>query len=495
VEFEEDQTKDGVLNFSDWLPAETKEMSVQYSKYIIIAPKDYEVRYKQLNFSLPPLIVQKGDKKTYTWEIKNIPAASHEDLTPPITDLTAYMMLAPSDFEAGGYKGNMSSWENFGKFIYQLLKGRDILPNDVKRQVHILVDHLKEPKEKIVALYDYLQKNTHYISIQLGIGGWQPFDANFVATKKYGDCKALSNYMVALLKEAGITGKYVEIRALKNARQIVTDFPVSQFNHVICCVPLQKDTMWLECTSQSLPAGYLSGFTSNRWGFLVDENGGKLVRTPKYGYKDNLQLRNIIATIDNEGHLNANIQAQYKGMQQDELELVINGYSNDQVLEYLKSIIDLPTFEIMNFKYDQKKEGVPYIHESLELKAVNYAQVTGKRLFFYPNIISRSSQKLMAETNRKNDLEILDEYSKIDTAQIIIPPGFKLESGLPFVNIESKFGKFSSSVNIIEGKINYIRKEEHYSGRFPAKNFIELADFYEKIYKADHTKIVLLKQE
>ena len=109
--------------------------------------------------------------------------------------------------------------------------------------------------------------------------------------------------------------------------------------------------------------------------------------------------------------------------------------------------------------------------------------------------ISRSNQKLMAETNRKNEVEILDEYSKIDTAQITIPPGFKLESGMPVVNIESKFGKFSASVNIIEGKIYYIRKEEHYSGRFPAKNFIELADFYEKIYKADHTKIVLLKQE
>jgi hypothetical protein len=494
VDFEEDQTKDGVLYFSDWVPAESKTMSVQYSKYVIIAPKNYDVRYKQMNFNLLPVITQKGDKKTYTWEVRNIPSATIEDLSPSITELTAYMMLAPSDFEADGYKGNMTSWENYGRFIYQLLKGRDILPVDVKGKVHELTDHVKEPKEKIKILYEYLQKNTHYISIQLGIGGWQPFDANFVATKKYGDCKALSNYMVALLKEAGIIGKYVEIRAFKNARPIVTDFPESQFNHVICCVPLKKDTVWLECTSQSLPAGYLSGFTADRWGLLIDESGGKLVRTPKYGYKDNLQMRNTIATIDNDGNLVANVQTRYKGMQQDELEMVINEYSNDQVLEYLKTTIDLPTFEIKNFRFDQQKVDVPYINSSIEMLATNYGQVSGKRLFLNPNIISRSEKKLLADKTRKNDVEINDEYTKTDTVEITIPPGYKIESGFPGFNIQSKFGKYNATVNLVADKILYIRNEVHYGGGFSASNFTGLAEYYEKIYKADHTKLVLVKE-
>ncbi len=74
----------------------------------------------------------------------------------------------------------------------------------LNRKVHELTDHLTDKRQKVFALYDYLQKNTRYISVQLGIGGWQPFPADYVATKRYGDCKALSNFMVALLKEAGI---------------------------------------------------------------------------------------------------------------------------------------------------------------------------------------------------------------------------------------------------------------------------------------------------
>jgi Domain of Unknown Function with PDB structure (DUF3857)/Transglutaminase-like superfamily len=495
VGYEEDDTEDGVLNFSNWSPSQSIRMSVQYSKYVIIAPKDYEVRYKQLNFTIPPIITEKGNRKTYTWEVKNIPALIPEELISNKYDLLPFMMVAPSDFEAEGYKGNMSDWENYGKFIYLLKKGRDALPQDTRNQVHELTDNLKDSKQKIDVLYKFLQANTHYISVQLGIGGWQPFDATSVATKKYGDCKALSNYMIALLKEAGIMGKYVEIRAGKNARPIVTDFAESQFNHVICCVPLQKDTVWLECTSESLPAGYLSGFTSDRWGLLIDENGGKLVHTPKYGLKDNLQIRHIVATVNNEGNIMAKITTQYKAMQQDDLEGIINAYSNDKLLEYLKSVIDLPTYDIQNFHYTQHKDVIPSIDEFVELTATNYAQVSGKRLFINPDILTRSNQKLLANENRKYDLQLDEEHLDIDTVDIKIPAGYKIESTFHDTKIESIFGKYSVSVKVSAGEIMYIRMQEYYSGSFPAKDYAELVRYYEQVYKADHTKVVLVKQE
>jgi hypothetical protein len=84
-----------------------------------------------------------------------------------------------------------------------------MLPEETKNKVHELTDKLQDKNEKIKVLYDFLQKNTHYIIMQLGIGGWQPLEASYVSIKKYGDCKALSNFMIALLKEAGITAKYV----------------------------------------------------------------------------------------------------------------------------------------------------------------------------------------------------------------------------------------------------------------------------------------------
>jgi transglutaminase-like putative cysteine protease len=494
VDYEEDDTEDGVLNFSYWRPVEY-DMSVEYSRYVIIAPKDYEVRYKELHFSRPPIVKETNDKKTYTWELKDFPAQVTEDLATFENGKLPYMMLAPSDFEADGYSGNMSSWGNCGAFLYQLKKGRDVLPDDTKKQVHALTDNLKEPHQKIEALYHFLQNNTHYISIQLGIGGLQPFDASYVANKKYGDCKALSNYMVSLLKEAGITGKYVVIRAGSDAPPIVTDFAdVGQFDHVICCVPLQKDTVWLECTSQTLPAGYLGGFTSDRWGLLIDETGGKLVRTPKYNYSDNVQLRKIMASLSDDGNISGNIKTTYKAMQQDELSSWLSAYPIDKIKEHLKSTIALPTFDIANLSYTEHKEILPSIDEAMDLTVSNYAQVTGKRLFINPDILNRSTDQLIEDDNRTSGIELNDEKIDIDSIEITIPAGYNVESPFHDVSIDSKFGKFTATSKVTPGKIIYYRRREFYSGKFPPEEYINLVNYFDIIYKSDHSRIVLVRQ-
>ena len=51
-----------------------------------------------------------------------MPAIQRKACAPPGANWYLCAMFAPSDFEADGYKGNMSSWENYGKFIYQLVK-------------------------------------------------------------------------------------------------------------------------------------------------------------------------------------------------------------------------------------------------------------------------------------------------------------------------------------------------------------------------------------
>ncbi len=96
--------------------------------------------------------------------------------------------------------------------------GRDVLPDATKRKIRDITKDLKTIEEKARALYAYLQGKTRYVNIQLGIGGLQPFDATTVDQTGYGDCKALSNYMVAMLKEAGVKGYYSTIMAGDNAR-------------------------------------------------------------------------------------------------------------------------------------------------------------------------------------------------------------------------------------------------------------------------------------
>lgn len=495
IEYETEVKYNYTLFYPSWIPLEDEFYAVEYSKMSIVCPKNMSFRYKALNYAGTPVISTEKNDKIYTWEIKNFAAIEDEPASSSLYEIIPVVLMGPDQFKLENYEGNMSSWKEFGKFVYALKKDRDQLPDNIKQTVHQLTDGITNPKKKIEILYDFLQKNTRYISVQLGIGGWQPFDANYVAANRYGDCKALANYMYSLLKEAGIKSLYTLVKAGDNSRYLVNDFPSSQFNHVILSVPLQKDTVWLECTSQTLPAGYLSAFTSDRLVLAIDENGGTLVHTPKYGLKENLQTRKTIASIDDDGNLTANIVTVYKASQQDDLHNVITGLSWDKVMEYLKEEIDLPNYDVIKFNYEEERSAIPAITETLKLSANNYAQVSGSRLFINPNILSKTHIKLSANSSRIYDVDLSTEYRIIDSVEINIPAGYQPESIPGDVKIESKFGKYNSFVKLKDDKIIYYRKMERYSGRFPAVVYNELVSFYDKVYHADYNKIVLVKKE
>lgn len=482
------------LFFPMWSPQGKENLSVEHSTMSIVCPEDYKFRYKAFQYTGDPIITKEKGNTVSTWEAKNMTAIIREPYAPLWHELSTVVIFGPTDFQVDDYKGNMASWQDFGKFVYSLKKDRDQLPEQIKKTVHDLTDGL-ETKEKIVRLYQYLQKNTRYISIQLGIGGWQPFDATYVATKAYGDCKALTNYMYSLLKEAGISSVYTLIRAGSNSGYITDDFPSQQFNHVILCVPQPKDSIWLECTSQTLPAGYLSDFTCNRYALLVDENGGKLVRTPRYGIKENLENRNVKAVLQDNGTLNVVVTTNYGGLQQDELHQLINNVSKDKVKEYLHEQLDFATYDVSKFDYKENRTALPSIDESLDITVSNYATITGKRLFIVPNVMTRIHQKFSIDSTRKFDVVFNLEYQDVDTVEIELPKGYEAESIPKDVSVKSRFGQYSCSVKLSGNKLYYYRNIERFSGRFPANSYEDLRQFYEAIYKADRNRVVLVKNE
>jgi Domain of Unknown Function with PDB structure (DUF3857)/Transglutaminase-like superfamily len=494
VDFEEEDEITELIHIRDWYPQSDYRHSIENSTYSITAPKHYDLRYRMLNSSIKPFIEEQGEKIKLVWGIHNLIAYDETPIS-NILNCTPHLMIGLGNVEMGGYMGNMSTWNNYAQFYGSLQKGRDILPDETKQKVHSLTDGLTDPQAKVAVLYNYLQQNSHYVGIQLGIGGWQTYDAVYVATKKYGDCKALSNFMISILKEAGIKGYAVVIKGGEEPVDFVTDFTHDPFNHVICCVPLGNDTIWLECTDQFLPPGYLGDFTSNRYGLLIDDNGGKLVHTPAYLLSDNIRVRKISAVLDMDGNLNLDSKTYFKATCQDEIEAIIHHRSRDEQLKILKSRYNLPTYDVVSFSYKEDySKRLPVINESVQISVKDYAQVSGKRIFINPNILSRSRTKLMDDKDRRLDVELKEEFRFVDSVQISIPPGYEMESKSTDLVLKSKYGSYMNKMLLTGDKIVYYREFEQYSGRFPPNEYGEAVKFYNDIYDNDNLKIVLIKK-
>lgn len=496
IEYEDEEEYNGIFNLPEWTTQPDENFAVQSSRLIVETPADYNLRYKQVNYNGNAVISHNDNKIIYTWEVKNKKAIGLQPYSPGLSEIATSVILAPTQFSIQGFTGSMNTWQTFGMFRQTLLGGRDELDDQTKKTVHEITDTVKGAKDKVRLLYKYLQNNTRYINISFGIGGWQPFDAKYVAQKKYGDCKALSNFMGALLKEAGINSYYTIIKAGENNTDFFTDFSCNQFNHVIRCVPLPgNDSIWLECTDQTLPAGYLGSFTCNRPALLITENGGKLVNTPCYTEKDNVYVRHINATINEKGDLTAKVLTDYTGLEYDDVHDFFHQVSKEDIKKYLNRVFDISSYEISDFKYEETDSRMPEIQENISLNADAYAHVSGKRLFIIPNILAHSVTKLDSSEKRNYDIVYHYSFMHADTVNIILPEGYSVESIPKNITSVNKFGRYACNYSLIGNKIQYTRMYERVLGRFPPSDYPKFVKFYNDMYKADRSQVVLVKKE
>ncbi|MBS1506882.1 MAG: DUF3857 domain-containing transglutaminase family protein [Bacteroidetes bacterium] len=471
-----------------------EKVSYQKASYQLIFPPNLAPHYQLLNIDRTPAKAKTEDgKESLTWTFENILPVKTEPYSPG-RELIPKIIAAPSVFEYDGYAGSMNSWQEYGLWNSALNKDRDILPDATKQKVKSLLAGLTTTEQKAKAIYEYLQSKTRYVSIQLGIGGLQPFPASMVDETGYGDCKALSNYAVAMLKEAGIKGYYTVIEAGERAPAVKKDFPSHQFNHVVVSIPNGKDTLWLECTSQTNPFGYQGTFTEDRWALMITEQGGKLVRTINYTPEQNLQSRTADVILDAAGNGTAKIRTTEKGIQyeNDDLNFTLNNQEKQK--KWLERNTDIPNFSINSFSMKEVRDKVPSAIINLDLKLSRYASVSGKRLFLSPNLMNKTTRVPPKVTERKTDVVLRNNYLDYDTIKFTVPENLYPEFMPEPVKINSKFGEYSASFQFDAGKVTYIRRMKMWKGRYPKETYNDLIEFYKNVSKADNIKLVFLNK-
>ena len=472
-----------------------EHVSVEHATYQLNFPEALKPRYKTYNVSQSPeKQVATNGMTSLTWTFQGLKAHEFEPYADETKSIIA-IEAAPTIFEFEGYSGTMETWQEYGRWINTLNKGRDDLPESTRQKARELTAHLKTREEKVKALYEFLQSKTRYVSIQLGIGGYQPFEASMVDRIGYGDCKALSNYMLALLQSVDIKGHYTLIMAGDDATELEEDFPSSQFNHVIVAVPNGQDTLWLECTSQTNPFGYQGEFTGNRKALLITDDGAAVVKTTRYPAEVNVQSTVADVQVSNTGQASAKFKRVYSGLQYENgnLNFVITRQHDDQK-KWLQRYIDIPAFDLLAFSMQNVRDKLPSAVVTAELKMDRFASVSGKRIFLTPNLMNRNSFVPGKMENRSQEVVLEAAFFDIDTIRYHLPEGIYPEFLPEDVQISTRFGDYEVKYQVDQGSLVYVRKLKMHRGEFPSSSYQELIDFYRSISKTDNTKMVFMNK-
>ncbi|MFZ6012834.1 MAG: DUF3857 domain-containing transglutaminase family protein [Bacteroidota bacterium] len=494
VEFEVETSYKRLYETPDFEMYNDDEISIQRQKFVLIHPKELAPRYSLFKIGEPKKNIING-KESLEWSFENVIPEKFEPFSPDTQHFIPHIVTAPADFEYDGYKGSMKTWNDYGRWIGKLNKGRSALPEATKQKIKQLIANESTTDEKVKAIYNYLQNKTRYVGIQLGIGGYQPFEASTVDQTGYGDCKALSNYMVSMLEVAGIKSHYVLIRAGKNEPQMQADFPSSQFNHVIVAVPNDKDTIWLECTNQTNPFGYMGSFTGDRKALLITDDGAKVVNTISYPAEQNIQSRTADVYLESSGNGKAKVSTTYAGLQYENGSLNhILGNQFDEQKKWVEENTGIASFDVNSFSISDKKDKVPSATVKLDLTLKRLASVSGKRLFITPNLMNRSTYIPPKVESRKNKVVRNLAYIDLDTIRYHLPEEIYPEFLPEPTKISSRFGEYESSFKIDQGRLLYIRRVKMNKGEFPPESYNELIEFYRNINKADNNKLVFMSK-
>jgi transglutaminase-like putative cysteine protease len=494
IEYSYEVKSQVIAYYPSWMPITATNMSLQEASFTLFVPQSQTPRIKGV-YQVPDVVkTSDGTNNCYSWKISNIAAIEDEPFSPPYYEQLPFLLLAPDHIKYNDYNNSFRSWDDFGKFRSYLIHGRDLLPPETLKNVEELVKDCPDKRSKIKKVYKYMQDRTRYVGVQIEIGGWQPFPADYVDKKGYGDCKGLVNYTKALLKSIGIESYYTVVKAGNNSAPLIADFPSEQFNHIILCVPENSDTVWLECTSQRNAFGYLGSFTDNRDALIVSDNGGTLVKTPVYSAEENISTRKVSMVIDDAGDASLKITSVNKALQSEEIQDVIFDSPDDQRKTFLRHV-GYSDCMINSLQYQLTGDFIPVGTVEADLFVPAYASKSGNRIFIPIVMPDRKISIPQNSTPRVNPVVVRSAFTDCDSIVIRIPDGFSTEFLPGKQNLESRFGKYSLFVELIDNQLHCYRSVVMFANRYNATEYPEFITFLKKIAKADLTKVVLTQKK
>ena len=479
------------LLLPSWVPIKSYNTAVISSNYIL--ETNMSTRKKELNLTKFNSI----SNKAYHYAMSNQKPVVKEKYSPPSYEVFPYLIIAPRKFKYEGKDGTYKNWTEYGQWMYNSFLANQEIPNQekIKEDLAGIILPADDKKTIIRKIYDYVQENTRYISVSLDEGGFRPLSPDKVHQVKYGDCKALSLYTKVLLGVYDIKANYTEVHAKNdNPQDLFNDFAcAAPGNHIILNVPLDTDTIWLDCTSHSNPAGFLGTFTDGRSAVSIEEDGGKLIRTKRYSEQDSKKTDKVSLSIEKDGKTTASISTTCTGLKiEDDLHIYHKNHPSQK--SHIKDRIydKLKIREVTNLDLNIEEEKA-MTHRRLELDLGYYTELAGEYIFVSKQITELDIPRLPKDKKRINPIYFPRGYTIESSMNIAytedINPLTEISS-----TIETKYGIYASElVKKTDNSYTLNQTFSLYEGLYPATEYNQIKAFFDKLIKEELTPLTFSK--
>jgi hypothetical protein len=175
---------------------------------------------------------------------------------------------------------DFDTWTDVSRRIWPLFDKAAVLTRNspVRAEITQIASAQSDPIKRMAAALQLVQDRIRYVYIGLNGGNFTPATADQTWDRKFGDCKAKTVLLLAVLRELGIHGEPVLVNSA-GGDGIDEHLPTPGFfDHVVVRVNLENKTYWLDGTR--LGDITLEPPLTLRWVLPLRAAGGDLERVP-----------------------------------------------------------------------------------------------------------------------------------------------------------------------------------------------------------------------
>ncbi len=310
-------------------------------------------------------VQDEGDRRIYRW------FASHKRREEDDTAKKKNRRVRPDPPDV--QMTTFASWEAVGRWYAALERDRRAPTPELRARAAELLKGRGTDMEKLQAIYDYVAKNFRYVSLSFGVGRYQPHSAAEVLANQYGDCKDKHTLLEGLLDSIGI---HASSALINSSRKIDPDLPSpSQFDHVISVVPIGKEMVWLDTTTEIAPFRMLTYSLRKKKALVIPSSGAaQLMETPADAPVPNTQVVETDGKVSDLGKLTAHVRLTFSGDSEIPLRIGFRQVPSARWKDMVKAVAQLEGLrgDVASLKVDDPSDNRGPFHIEFDIAQPNF---------------------------------------------------------------------------------------------------------------------------
>lgn len=422
------------------------DIPVVESRCTVILPKGKALNYKNYNWpdgNRSPSIFETDSTRIYEWLIEDIPPVFEEPQMPSWGDVVPR-------FDASLF----SDWDYIYDWLGGLQETRMAATPEIEAKVAEIVEGAVDMADSIDRVYEWVQREIHYISIKASVSSGQTgHAAELTFQQKYGDCTDKSILFATMLREIGVEA-YPIIIMTNDKDEITREIPDLSGNHAITLAIVDGEKVFLDATSTTHKYPY----------FREDDSGVTYVCAlcREWGYtttpppEDNANHIDIIATLDENGTMFADYTASFTGS----WEAGYRGFWENQQAERRGAILQdwmsyiIPGSMVTEWDLPGVEElSVPF-KEVLKLETPSYPTTAGDLwILKIPGLESEYTFEEVSLVERQFDIEYTAPKQISHRVVFDLPEGCSVEFVPENIELDIDYASYRASFTVEDGRI------------------------------------------